>query len=89
MEVGKFKIKTTFYKGRTLLKVNHAKYANAAVMRAVGHMQTNHYGATVAEVYDEYSGELHAVLTRSISGMRIIFKRDVQDDNGNVVAEIG
>lgn len=82
MELGKFQIKTTFYNGRNLLKVNHAKHANAAVVRAVGHMQTNHYGATVAEVYDESTGELHAVLTRSMKGMRIVFKRDVEEDEG-------
>lgn len=83
MEFGKFHIKTTFYKGKTLLKINHAKHANAAVVRAVGHMQTNHYGATVAEVYDEQTGELHAVLTRSISGMKIVFKREVEGDLNN------
>ena len=88
MEIGKFQIKTTFYRGKTLLKINHAKHSNAAVMRAVGHMQTNHYGATVAEVYDEYSGELHAVLTRSISGMRIVFKRDVQTNDGLPIVNV-
>jgi triacylglycerol esterase/lipase EstA (alpha/beta hydrolase family) len=82
MEYGKYKIKTTFYNGRNLIRVNHAKHSNAAVVRAVDHMQTNHYGATVAEVYDEQSGELHAVLTRSISGMKIVFKREIEGDKG-------
>ncbi len=82
MEYGKYQIKTTFYKGKKLIKINHAKYANAAVVRAVGHMQTNNYGATVAEVYDEVTGELHAVLTRSVSGMKIAFKREIEGDQG-------
>jgi hypothetical protein len=82
MEYGKYQIKTTFYQGKNLIRVNHAKFANAAVIRAVGHMQTNHYGATVAEVYDEQTGELHAVLTRSVSGMKILFKREIEGDLG-------
>lgn len=78
MEYGKYQIKTTFYKGKNLIKTNHSKHSNSAVIRAVGHMQTNQYGATVAEVYDEESGELHAVLTRSVSGMKIVFKREIE-----------
>jgi hypothetical protein len=40
-------------------------------------MQVNHYGATVAEVYDDTSGALHAVVKRHVQGnINIAYKRD-------------
>jgi hypothetical protein len=64
-------------KGETL-KINHASYANSAVLRAVDHMQLNNYGAKVAEVFDSSSGELHAVIRNSMNGeIRIVYEREV------------
>jgi hypothetical protein len=42
-------------------------------------LQHNDYGATVAEVFDARSGDLHAVITHSVLGkINIVFKRDVK-----------
>lgn len=71
-------IKTVYYDHRLwVLKTNRAFDANRAVATCVLHMQINHYGASVAEVYDAVSGELHAVLKRGIRGdLGILYKRD-------------
>lgn len=77
-------IRTCYYFGRDLLHTNCAKNANRAVMFAVDHMQKDHYGASVAEVYDETDGTLHCVLKNErkdgLLQMRIIYKREVEDD---------
>lgn len=74
------KIKTKYYIGKRYdnpIKTNHSLDANMAVATCVLHMQVNHYGATSAEVYDDESGQLHAVVTRSIAGnIAITYKRD-------------
>lgn len=73
-------IQTTFYQGRTVVKVNTAVHANSAVLRCVDHMQLNHYSATAAEVFDNQSGVLHAVIHRSVTGrITIIYKREVKE----------
>lgn len=72
-------IQTTFYVGKKVVKNNTAMYANSAVLRCVDHMQTNHYHASVAEVFDNDTGELHAVIKRNIKGIVIVFKREVQN----------
>lgn len=60
-----------------IIRKNYSTNANRAVQHAVGHMQENDYGATVAEVYDEYDGTLHAQLVFDLVGdMRIAYKRD-------------
>lgn len=73
-------IKTKYYVGKRYnepVKVNSALDANHAVATCILHMQINHYGATSAEVYDDESGQLHAVVTRSVTGMiQITYKRD-------------
>lgn len=73
-------IKTKYYVGKRYhdpVRVNHSSDANTAVATCVLHMQINHYGATSAEVYDDESGQLHAIVTRSISGqIQIAYKRD-------------
>lgn len=72
-------IQTVYRRGKKLLRVNNAKYANSAVLRCVDHMQTNDYGATLAEVYDSVTGVLHAVITHSSVGkISILFKREVK-----------
>lgn len=73
-------IKTVYYFGRDVVKVNSACFANNAVPRCIGHMQMNEYSASHAEVYDAGSGELHAVIRRQVSGnITIVFKREVKE----------
>ena len=71
-------IKTTYYNHkRQPVQNNSSTDANRAVAQCVLHMQINHYGASVAEVYDGQSGELHAVVARSKGGnIAITYKRD-------------
>ena len=49
-------------------KVTRAKYASKAVPTAVMHMQMNDYDALVCQVWNEATGELHAVVKRSVKG---------------------
>ena len=79
MSRGQYPIKTTYYHGKQLVKINPARHANSAVERCVGHMQISHYNATVAEVFDGASGVLHAVITRTVKGMNIVFKRVITE----------
>ena len=73
-------IKTKYYVGKKYdepVKVNTSIDANRAVATCILHMQINHYGATSAEVYDDASGQLHALIRRAISGtITIDYKRD-------------
>lgn len=79
MSTRKRTIKTVFYRVREVVKATHSSWANNAVPNAVGHMQVNQYDATHCEVYDTSSGELHAVIKRSITGdIHILFKREVK-----------
>ena len=72
-------IETHYYNRKELVKTTRAVYANSAVLHCVNHMQMNHYGATVAEVFDGGTGTLHAVVTRSKADrIEIIFKREVE-----------
>ncbi len=76
----KFFIKTVYFQGKNVVKITKAARANSAVPRCVSHMQLDHYAATVAEVFDELSGTLHAVVTRSVKGnIKIVFKRHVEE----------
>jgi hypothetical protein len=73
-------IQTSYFFRSDLVKTNNAKHANSAVLRCVDHMQLNHYGATSAEVFDNQTGELHAVVARSMdSKITILFKREVKE----------
>jgi hypothetical protein len=51
--------------------------ANRAVAQCILHLQIARYDADSAEVYDDETGELHAVVTRSINGrIQIEYRRD-------------
>ena len=70
-------IKTVFYAQGDDVHTNSSSNPNRAVAQCVAHMQVNHYSATAAEVYDHTSGELHAVVKRSVNGnINIVYKRD-------------
>jgi hypothetical protein len=73
-------IKTVYYiRGRDP-KVIRSKDANRAVAQCVAHMQINHYGSHVAEVYDDVTGELHAQIKRNAKGeLHIWYARNPQD----------
>ena len=71
-------IRTDYYNGKELIKTNRATYPNSAVLRCVDHMQLNDYGATTAEVFDEDTGELHAVVKFGQEQINILYKREVQ-----------
>lgn len=73
-------IQTVYRRGNKIVRVNMATYANKAVLHCINHMQLNHYGATVAEVYDSTTGEPHAVITHSVVGkISIVFRREVKE----------
>lgn len=59
------------------LKSNRAMNADTAIDRAFSHMRANDYEAFVAEVFNEVTGELLAVLTHSVVGeIRTMFHYD-------------
>lgn len=71
-------IKTAYYNMQgDKVKTNTSTDSNRAVAQCVLHMQVNHYGARVAEVWDGESGELHAAIKRDFQGnIKITYKRD-------------
>lgn len=79
-------IKTKYYVGKRYadpIQTNSSKDANLSVATAVLHMQVAHYRdingnpATSCEVYDNDSGQLHAIVTRSPLGqIQIAYKRN-------------
>lgn len=73
-------IKTVYYLGRSVVKINRAAHDNSAVLRCIDHMQLNDYAATSAEVFDENTGTLHAVIRRVMNTNTIViaFKREVK-----------
>ena len=55
----------------------YAKYPRSAVQRALDSMSMNLFGAMVCVVYDDYFGEDHAIITRSIAGeINVRYLRD-------------
>lgn len=57
-------------------QVTRAKYASRAVPNAVMHMQMNDYGALTCQIWDEATGELHALVKRDLKGnITILFSR--------------
>lgn len=77
----KMSIRTVYTDDKNVIvKTNHAKHPNSAVLNAVNNMQMNSYGAKVAEVYDVLNGCLHAQITRNKNGnIEIVYKREPRD----------
>lgn len=67
-----FGIRTVYHRGGLAPLNRYSKNANRAVAQAVSHMQINHYGAHLCEVYDLATGELHATIRRMVSGRLVI-----------------
>lgn len=82
-------IKTKYYVGKRFgepIQTNSGTDANMAVAQAVLHMQIAHYRdqnrnpATACEVYDNETGTLHAVVTRSpLGAIQIAYKRNPEE----------
>jgi hypothetical protein len=69
--------------GHILRKTTRSRHANNAVANAVMHMQLDHYKALVCEVWDEGTGELHAVIKRNVKGtITVLFHRHPVDESG-------
>lgn len=74
------KIRTEYYNlASEIIKVNKAKHARTAVLRALDHIQMDDYGARSVSVTDESTGALHALMMRTPKHINIIFKRDAKD----------
>lgn len=75
-------IRTDYYLGGKVVKTNKSVHANSAAKNCFDHLQTNDYEATVGEVWDEDTGELHAVFRRKVGGeadpvhISTVFKRE-------------
>lgn len=75
-----YTIKTVYHIRGKAPKVVRSMNANRAVTQCVGHMQIDHYGAHVAEVYDNATGELHAQIKMDKKGtLHIYLKRNARD----------
>jgi hypothetical protein len=78
--MGKRTVKTVYYINGRKPKITRSNDANRAVSMCQRRMFINQYGARVAEVYDDITGELHAVVRLSANGVvRCIPKRDARE----------
>jgi hypothetical protein len=76
-EVVKRTIRAVYYNGKKeAIRTNHGSWPRTMTLHAVDHLQLDSYGATVCEVFDIETGTLHAVLTRSVKKVEIIYKRE-------------
>lgn len=78
-------IRAVFYKdfqARTALKVNKGKHPERMVLRCIAHMRKNTYEAVLAEVFNDNTGKLHAVVKRRINGdVEILFQEEFKPEN--------
>ena len=76
LPVGPRPIQTVFYShSEQVIRVNSSATAFNAVPNAIKHMQNNEYEAWSAEVFNNRTGKLHAVIIRHVSGdIEILFK---------------
>lgn len=74
-------IRTRYFRGKhSPVRETAAGTACAAVPNAVMHMQLNHYDATECEVWNDETGELHAVIRRSVTGrISILFNKQQKE----------
>lgn len=60
-----------------IVKTNRSIHVGAAVEKALGYLQTDHYlDARTVEVYDDESGVVHAVLGWKDQAIVVHYKRD-------------
>jgi hypothetical protein len=71
-------IQTVYYFRKRIVKVTRSSNPYRTVPNVIYHMQTNQYGASVAEVFDLETGKLYAVIKRNIAGrIGIVFREDI------------
>ena len=70
-------IRAIYYDAKKeVVRTNHGNWPRTMTLHVVDHLQLDEYGATVAEVFDITSGVLHAVVTRGVRKVEIIYKRE-------------
>ena len=70
-------ISAAYFNGKEkIVKRKRGAHARSMVLRTVDHLQVDEYSASVAEVYDHTTGELHAVLRRTPRQVVVLYKRD-------------
>lgn len=80
-----FGIKTVYYHNGKIVKVTRSMHASSASKNCFDHLQNNDYEATVGEVWDEDTGDVHCVHRRKVSGVgdpveiKTLFKRNPED----------
>ena len=71
-------LKTTYFgpgKGKPVVKTTRSSRREEALPSVCRHMTQNHYGATVASVHDEETGELLLVVTYRIGErLQVVFE---------------
>lgn len=69
-------IKSVYYQGREVVKKNSSSNPLRCASRCLEHLRLNSYEATHAEVFDETTGTLHAVLKRDVKGnIHVLYER--------------
>lgn len=72
-------IKSIYYNGKEVVKRNSSSNPLRCVSRCIEHMRLNSYHSTHAEVFDETSGVLHAVVKSDVKGnIHILYERKLQ-----------
>ena len=61
-------IVTKYYFRREVMRINRSVHPDRAVLNCIYHLQRNDYQASIAEVVNEDTGKLYAVVTRNING---------------------
>jgi len=70
-------IVTDYHQGDTLVRRNSSKHPDRAICNAVGHLQSDEYGASYAIVYDCVKGQDYAVFARTPNRIEVLYKRKV------------
>ena len=70
-------IVTQYNQGDEVLKVNRSVHPPRAIANCVARLQTDEYNAAYAQVWDERTGALWAIFTRTPSKITILYKRKV------------
>lgn len=61
-------IVTVYYYKHLIQKTTRGQFADRAVLNCIMHLQKNDYAATIAEIRDDVSGKLIAIITRNVLG---------------------
>lgn len=66
---------TVYYRVNSVVKTNRSGRPLNAVKNCVGHMRTNQYEATHAEVYHSENGRLYGVVRRDVEGnLKVLYE---------------